>query len=105
MLSLWGPVAGGAVRLYPLDDEGLWKGDRLAVLDPFRRRRLGGPLVRFAVKTAGERSGHRMLAHVQVPNVPFFERLGWHTVGEPEEFVGHLHQLMAIELRPARGRD
>lgn len=99
MLSLWGPVAGGAVRLYPLDDEGLWKGDRLAVLDPFRRRRLGAPLVRFAVKTAGERGGHRMLAHVQVPNVPFFVRLGWEPVGEPEEYVGHLHQLMAIDLR------
>lgn len=101
VLSLWGPVAGGAVRLYPLDEKGLWKGDRLAVLDSFRRRRLGAPLVRFAVKTAGERGGSRMLAHVQVPNVPFFERLGWEPVGEPEEFVGHLHQVMAIELRPA----
>ena len=28
---------GGAVRLYPLDDDGLWKGDRLAVL-PERAR-------------------------------------------------------------------
>lgn len=88
------------MRLYPLDDEGLWKGDRLAVLDPFRRRRLGAPLVRFAVKTAGERGGRRMLAHVQVPNVPFFERLGWEPVGEAEEYVGHLHQVMAIALRP-----
>ena len=33
----------GAVRLYPLDEAGLWKGDRLAVLPEGRRMRLGAP--------------------------------------------------------------
>ena len=41
----WEP--GGAVRLYPLEP-GIWQGDRLAVLPPFRAWNLGGPLVRFA---------------------------------------------------------
>jgi putative N-acetyltransferase (TIGR04045 family) len=95
-------VAGGAVRLYPLDDVGEWKGDRLAVLPEFRKHGLGAPLVRFAVRTAGELGGRRMIAHIQPPNVRFFERLGWERVGEPMVYVGHPHQLMAIGLSPGR---
>ena len=100
VLGLFGHVAGGAVRLYPLDEEGLWKGDRLAVLPEFRQRGLGTPLVRFAVKTAGDRDGRLMIAHVQPQNVEYFLRLGWHAVGEPEEFVGRIHQRMEIGLGP-----
>ena len=43
-LTGWEP--GGAVRLYPIEP-GIWQGDRLAVLAPFRPW-LGAPLVRFA---------------------------------------------------------
>ena len=102
VLGLYGPVAGGAVRLYPLADEGEWKGDRLAVLPEFRKHGLGAPLVRFAVGTAGKLGGRRMIAHIQPPNVHFFERLGWERIGEPMDYVGHLHQQMAIDLTPAR---
>ena len=97
--------AGGAVRLYPLEP-GIWQGDRLAVLAPFRAWSLGGPLVRFAVETAASLGGVEMVAHVQSANVRFFERLGWRRRGEPELYVGLPHQLMAIDLTvPAvRGR-
>lgn len=98
VVALVGSVAGGAVRLYPLDEPGLWKGDRLAVLPTFRPRGLGAHLVRFAVRTAGERGGELMVAHVQPRNVGFFRKLGWHMVGEPVEYVGHAHQQMAIRL-------
>ena len=98
VLGLCGRVAGGAVRLYPRDERGLWKGDRLAVLPDFRLRGLGAPLVRFAVKTAGELGGRLMVAQIQPQNVAFFVRLGWHRVGEPTPFVGRIHQEMAIEL-------
>ena len=64
------------MRLYPLGD-GLWKGDRLAVLPTARVHRLGAALVHFAVATAGSLGGSRMVAQVQVSNVRFFERLGW----------------------------
>jgi putative N-acetyltransferase (TIGR04045 family) len=94
-----GEVAG-AVRLYPLDDAGLWKGDRLAVLPEARVRRLGALLVRFAVATAGERGGHTMLAQIQLPNVRFFEHLGWSTDGPPAPYHGVMHQPMAIPLDP-----
>lgn len=94
----------GAVRLYPLDDGGLWKGDRLAVLPAERALQLGAMLVRFAVRTAGERGGRRMDAQVQVANVGFFERLGWHCDGDPAPMFGVEHQPMAIELTSTPGR-
>jgi putative N-acetyltransferase (TIGR04045 family) len=95
-----GAVAG-AVRLYPLDGEGLWKGDRLAVLPEARVRRLGALLVRFATRTAGERGGHTMVARIQLPNVRFFEHLGWRADGAPGPYHGVIHQPMAIPLVPA----
>ncbi len=89
----------GAVRLYPLDlDRGLWKGDRLAVLPEHRANHLGAELVRFAVATAGSLGGDRMIAHVQLANVEFFERLGWVSEGAPAEFHRVPHQLMSIAL-------
>ena len=97
-------VVVGAVRLYPLADDGLWKGDRLAVLPTERALRLGAMLVRFAVRTAGERGGHLMVARVPVRNVPFFERRGWRCDGRPEPMLGVTHQPMSIELESSRGR-
>jgi putative N-acetyltransferase (TIGR04045 family) len=96
-------AVGGAVRLYPLDASGsLWKGDRLAVLPEHRACHLGARLVRFAVATAGSRGGRRMIAHIQLPNVRFFEHLGWRAEGSPAPFHGVEHQLMAIGLSQDR---
>ena len=89
----------GAVRLYPLDAAGeQWKGDRLAVARDVRTHHLGAELVRFAVATAGWLGGRRMIAHVQLANVRFFEHLGWRTQGAPAPFHGVAHQLMSIRL-------
>ena len=93
-----GVVVGGTVRLYPLDADGLWQGDRLAVLPVFRRTSLGGALVRFAVRTAGARGGTRMVAMIQRPNVRFFLALGWSLDGPVADFHGREHQPMAIAL-------
>jgi putative N-acetyltransferase (TIGR04045 family) len=94
-------VVVGAVRLYPLDTEGLWQGDRLAVLPEARVRHLGALLVRFAVATAGHHGGHTMVAQIQSPNVRFFEHLGWHADGPAGPYHGVMHQPMAIPLAPA----
>ena len=88
----------GAVRLYPLNWYGLWQGDRLAVLPEARVRHLGAELVRFAVATAAERGGHKMVARIQLPNVRFFAQLGWLAEGPPGPFHGVTHQPMAIPL-------
>jgi putative N-acetyltransferase (TIGR04045 family) len=98
VLGLCEAQAAGAVRLYPLEDSGLWKGDRLAVLPGFRGCRVAAPLVRFAVATAAVRGAHTMLAQVQTANVSFFTALGWRPDGPEERYVGLPHQPMAIEL-------
>ena len=96
-----GTAIVGAVRLYPLDEHGLWQGDRLAVMPQARVRHLGALLVQFAVASAGERGGHTMVARIQLPNVRFFEHLGWHADGPAGPYHGVMHQPMAIPLGPA----
>ncbi len=88
----------GAVRLYALDEAGLWQGDRLAVTRQARLRRAGGPLVRFAVTTAGNLGGHLMIARIQETNVNLFRHLGWDPVGELVDYRGTPHQRMTIPL-------
>ena len=94
-----GGRAAGAVRLYPIGGDE-WKGDRLAVLREARHGSLGARLVRFAVATAGARGGARMVAMIQLPNVAFFETLGWHADGGVVAFHGRPHRPMAIGLSP-----
>jgi putative N-acetyltransferase (TIGR04045 family) len=91
---------GGAVRLYPLDAAGLWQGDRLAVLPALRHGLLGAALVRFAVARAGALGGRRMVAMIQLPNVAFFQALGWVLDGPTRRYHGVEHQPMAIALSP-----
>jgi putative N-acetyltransferase (TIGR04045 family) len=98
VLGVEGGTVGGAVRLYPLDRRGRWQGDRLAVLPELRHTRLGVALVRFAVRTAGERGGEVMVAMIQLPNVRFFTALGWRPDGAIVAFHGRDHQPMAIGL-------
>jgi putative N-acetyltransferase (TIGR04045 family) len=98
-IGVAGEVTGGAVRLYPVGDSGLWQGDRLAVLPAHRHGALGASLVRFAVTTAGSLGGDRMVAMIQLPNVPFFESLGWHESGPIRAYHGIAHQPMEIALR------
>lgn len=102
VLAWHGTAPAGAVRLYPLEEPGLWKGDRLAVLPAFRSRGLGAPLVRFAVRAAAELGGRRMIAHIQPQNLAFFRYLGWRQAGGEVSFLGRPHLLMAIEL-PRQG--
>jgi putative N-acetyltransferase (TIGR04045 family) len=97
VVGMIGDEPGGAVRLYPLDEDGLrWQGDRLAVLRRYRAAGLGGPLVKYAVATAAAHGGTHMVAHIQVPNVKFFEYLGWEADGDEEIYVGRSHQPMII---------
>ncbi len=101
VVAALGDQVVGAVRLYPLDEAGLWKGDRLAVLRDARRARVGAPLVRFAVATAGAHGGTRMIALIQRRNVAFFGHLGWSPFGEESDFRGTTHQEMEIALAGA----
>ena len=91
--------AAGTVRLFALDlADGVWQGDRLAVLAAYRLQGVGAPLVRCAVATAGALGGRLMRAHIQPPNVRFFGRLGWEPDGPLETYAGRPHHPMRIEL-------
>lgn len=106
VVGRFGERVCGAVRLYPLAEDGLWKGDRLAVMPSERVQRLGAMLVRFAVATAGALGGCEMQASIQLANVAFFERLGWARAGTRGVLHGLEHQPMAIALhRPAGSVD
>jgi len=100
VLAAQGAYAAGTVRLYPLEG-GLWQGDRLAVLPSHRSSMVGAELVRFAVATAAARGGDVMRAQIQLPNVRFFERLGWIRSGDPAPYCGFDHQLMHFDLAQA----
>jgi putative N-acetyltransferase (TIGR04045 family) len=104
VLGWCGAEAAGTLRLYPLGEDGSWKGDRLAVLPRFRRHGVGAPLVEFAVRVAGELGGREMVAQIQLANVAFFERLGWRRLGEAADYCGRPHQQMVIGLSGAAGR-
>jgi putative N-acetyltransferase (TIGR04045 family) len=94
-------IVAGTVRLFALDPaDGIWQGDRLAVLPPYRTRGLGAPLVHCAVATAAVLGGRLMSAHIQIRNVRFFQRLGWEARGDREIYAGLVHQPMSIELPP-----
>ena len=99
-------IVAGTVRLFALDPaDGVWQGDRLAVLAPYRTRGLGAPLVRCAVATAAVLGGRLMSAHIQLANVRFFQRLGWEARGDREIYAGLVHQPMSIDLpQPAEAR-
>jgi putative N-acetyltransferase (TIGR04045 family) len=88
----------GTVRLYPLGTDGMWKGDRLAVLPSHRHLGLGAPLVRFAVSSAGRLGGREMEAFIQPANVAFFRWLGWRRTGDLVDYAGIPHQRMLIDL-------
>lgn len=98
LVGLVDGVLIGTVRLWPRAD-GSWHGDRLAVLSGERHIGLGRPLVRLAVRTAQERGGTVMTAHVQLANVRFFRTLGWAPDGTAADYLGAPHQPMRIALR------
>ncbi|HEU4361722.1 MAG TPA: MSMEG_0567/Sll0786 family nitrogen starvation N-acetyltransferase [Mycobacterium sp.] len=101
LLGRYAGAPAGAVRLFLLSPEsGVWQGDRLCVLPQYRTCSIAAPLVRCAAASAGARGGTRMVAHIQLPNVGFFTRLGWRTEGDTEIYVGLPHQPMSIELPP-----
>lgn len=99
----------GTVRIHE-ESPGLWWGGRLAVAPAYRGvGRLGPELIRLAVGTAHARGCHTFMAHVQMQNVPLFEKLHWQAVGA-QEIYGHPHMKMLADLAayppvldPARG--
>lgn len=96
-------VVVGAVRCYEAEP-GVWYGGRLAVLKEARHstEAIGPRLCKLAEKVVIERGCQRFLAYIQLQNIRFFERLGWHCVGEPVDHFGQPHQMMQASLAAAK---
>ncbi|MCT7327345.1 MSMEG_0567/Sll0786 family nitrogen starvation N-acetyltransferase [Ralstonia mojiangensis] len=91
-----GPVVG-TVRIHE-SEPGIWYGSRLAVHAAYRNHRgIGSTLIRLAVSTAHGKGCKQFLAHVQLQNVPMFERLHWTTVAR-EDCFDRPHHLMQADL-------
>jgi len=92
-----GSVVGGVRCYYDLEwGKDTWFGGRLAVRQEYRHKsvQVGPALVRMAERAVQERGCRCFLAYIQTPNVKFFERLGWHPLGEVIEYHGRPHQMM-----------
>ncbi len=92
----------GTVRIHE-ETRGVWWGSRLAVAPAYRRvGRLGAELIRLAVSTANGLGCNEFHAHVQLQNVPLFQRLHWMPAGEVEvHAVPHMHMLASLAHYPA----
>lgn len=87
----------GTVRIHEASP-GLWWGSRLAVQRSMRRQaRLGAQLIRLAVCTAHGLGCETFLAHVQMQNVPLFEKLHWRSL-DTSLAHGREHHLMQADL-------
>ena len=75
----------------------MWFGSRLAVLKPFRGR-AGRALIEKAKEVVKKKKARRFMAYVQLPNIPFFRRHRWKSVGDVIDYHGTPHQLMETQL-------
>jgi putative N-acetyltransferase (TIGR04045 family) len=87
----------GTVRIHEAAP-GVWWGSRLAVHPSARRQgSVGAHLIRLAVSSAHALNCEVFLAHVQVQNVPMFEKLHWKSL---DTCLAHglEHHLMQADL-------
>ncbi|MDF1825814.1 MAG: GNAT family N-acetyltransferase [Verrucomicrobiales bacterium] len=88
-----GILGGLAVKVV---DQGHWKVRQVAVAEIMQGRGLGQLLMRHMMAAAQSERVPRILLHSRESVVPFYEKLGFSTVGEGFLEVGIPHRLMEI---------
>jgi len=91
------PIATG--RILEVDPE-TYRIGRVAVLKPYRHKKIGTYVLKFLevkIKTLG---GHKAILHAQLEKQGFYEKCGYHVSGEGEIDYdeGHPHLMMEKEL-------
>ncbi len=86
----------GTARLLPEGHIG-----RMAVVKPWRGRGVGTALLRAMVEEGRRRKLEWLVLNAQLEAVPFYERAGFHALGEVFEDAGIPHRRMELRLRPA----
>ena len=92
-LAYAGDQPVGTARLLPDGHIG-----RMAVLKPWRRRGVGGLLLRNLIQKAREQGHREALLSAQVHAVPFYEGHGFRCDGPEFEEAGIRHRLMRRAL-------
>ena len=96
----------GCVLFHPDSAEGEPPGGRLfqmAVHPRLQGQGLGARLVRHLEEALRERGYVRVHLHARAGVVPFYERLGYRTYGEPFDEVGIPHRTMERQLAVRAG--
>ena len=88
----------GTARLLPTGRIG-----RMAVLKEWRRRGVGGALLRAMLERARTRSMACAVLHAQTQAAGFYRRFGFSERGEEFEEAGIPHVEMTLELFPGAG--
>ena len=75
---------------------------RIAVLQPYRGRRLGAAILRTAEQAVRRRQGRRIALHAQVQARPFYEKQGYTAYGpiELEEHCPHIWMCKDLTAGP-----
>jgi len=89
-------VIGTARVLFPSDD--LAKIERMAVLDPFRRRGIGSRIISFLIEELRNRQIEEAVLHGQYQVVAFYKSCGFEEIGLPFLEVGIKHIKMQRRL-------
>lgn len=98
-------IAAGTARVVIHNSSA--KIGRMAVLKRYRRRGIGGQLLRRAVSYAKRRGARNIYLHAQVPVIGFYERQGFITIGKVFNEAGIPHRKMILPAgvrRPKIGR-
>jgi len=91
------PVA--TARLYSSETATAYGIGRVAVLSDYRSQNLGRTVIDVLLQRAMIETTHRrVIVHAQLPVVPFYEKLGFKTTGEPFDEDGAPHVLMGLAL-------
>ena len=71
---------------------------QVAVLPEYQGKGIGQELVWFSEEYVREKGGTHIILHSRETVVPFYQKLGYETYGEPFEEIGIPHRLMGRKL-------
>ena len=85
-------------RFYPDHEEGVFVAGRIAVRREFRGCHLGSFLMDTLDQEIRKRGGRKILLSAQEQAVPFYQKNGYHCVGEPylDEFCPHIQMIKEL---------
>lgn len=90
----------GCCILSPSPDKGRMQLRQMAVVESFQRAGIGKLIVRFAEQEALQRNIGRLFLHARAYAVPFYQKMGYQTIGPSFIEVGLPHFIMEKELQP-----